>query len=341
MTCSSRGFCCCSVRLLACSTVFGCFHLRSQLCSLPNMTMTATFCAAWPSHIVPGDADPLPQPAAARANLCLRHGGLGLRSAAEHAPAAYFASWADSLSALRVRAPDSCHVVARLLDDAAFAPSLPRCLSSLAGAVQPPAFADLPPHPPVGPADPDEPVDTTRGWQRPASRAIDNSTAGRFHSADPLLRGFSLPCPPATSSPWTHLFCEPCCSAGFACPFRSTLQLVAAAAPSTLSATTTLLAPVLASCAPVASRACCCPDLPRSRGYSCLQCSGARPQHLNIHPERLDDRRIEVIAKWTPALGRSATCCRHHPRVPSRCQWSCAPAPAAVPWRRSSPCTPG
>ena len=48
--------------------------------------------------------------------------------AAEHAPAAYFASGADSLGALRVGEPDSCHIVARLLDD-----SLPRCLSSLAG----------------------------------------------------------------------------------------------------------------------------------------------------------------------------------------------------------------
>ena len=210
-------------------------------------------------------------------------------------------------SALRVRAPDSCHVVARLLDDAAFAPSLPRCLSSLAGAVQPPAFADLPPHPPVGPADPDEPVDTTRGWQRPAFRAIDNSTAGRFHSADPLLRRVltALPsCHELTlDSPVLRALLLRRLRLPFPARRCSPCKLVAAAAPSTLSATTTLLAPVLPSCAPVASRACCCPDLPRSRGYSCLQCSGARPQHLNIHPERLDDRRIEVHRKMDSRSG--------------------------------------
>ena len=169
------------LRLLppALTAVFAAEHDRNILCCLAQLL-----------HIVPGDADPLPQSAAARANLSLRHGGLGLRSAAEHAPAAYFASWADSLGALRVREPDSCHIIARLLDDATSGPSLPRCLSSLAGAVHllrdtgfpPPAFADLPLQPPVVPANPDEPVDTTRGWQRPASRAIDDSTAGRFRA---------------------------------------------------------------------------------------------------------------------------------------------------------------
>ena len=63
-------------------------------------------------------------------------------------------------------------------DGAREAPSLPRCLSSLAGA----AFADLPPQPSVVPANPDEPVDTIRGWQRPASCVVDDSTAGRFRA---------------------------------------------------------------------------------------------------------------------------------------------------------------
>ena len=38
---------------------------------------------------------------------------------------------------------------------------------------------------------------------------------------------------------------------------------------------------------------------------------------------------------------RSAVCCRQYCCVLSRCRWSCAPAPAAVPSRRSSPCTQG
>ena len=333
MTCKSRGHCCCYVRLLACTTVFGCLHLHSQLCSLPNMT--ATFCAASPScfTLLPAMPIPLPQSATARANFSLRHGGLGLRSAAEHAPAAYFASWADSLVALRVREPDSCHIVARLLDDATSGPSLPRCLSSLAGAVhllrdtgfQPPAFADLPLQPPARLANPDEPVDTSRSWQRPASRAIDDSTAGRFRAMldPPSLALLESECGPfasrvLTASPSCHELTldSPVFRAlllrRLRCPCLSTKQLVAAAVLSTLSVTTALLAPVLASCAP--SRACCCPCLPRGWGYD-----------LDIHPERLDDRRIEVLAnglplcKWTPALGRRATCCRYHPGLPSRC----------------------
>ena len=72
-------------------------------------------------------------------------------------------------------------------------------------------------------------------------------------SVDRSPRGSSPPCLPATSSPWTLLFSVLCCSAGFACPCLSTLQLVAAAVLSTLSVTTALLAPVLASCAPVGS----------------------------------------------------------------------------------------
>ncbi|OLP97133.1 hypothetical protein AK812_SmicGene20564 [Symbiodinium microadriaticum] len=268
--------------------------------------MTATFCAASPScfTLLPAMPIPLPQSATARANFSLRHGGLGLRSAAEHAPAAYFASWADSLVALRVREPDSCHIVARLLDDATSGPSLPRCLSSLAGAVhllrdtgfQPPAFADLPLQPPARLANPDEPVDTSRSWQRPASRAIDDSTAGRFRAMldPPSLALLESECGPfasrvLTASPSCHELTldSPVFRAlllrRLRCPCLSTKQLVAAAVLSTLSVTTALLAPVLASCAP--SRACCCPCLPRGWGYD-----------LDIHPERLDDRRIEAFA---------------------------------------------
>ena len=67
MTCKSGGYCCCSVRLLACTTVFGClfffaFHLRVQLCSLPNTT--ATFCAASPSCFTLFPAMPIHSPSA-------------------------------------------------------------------------------------------------------------------------------------------------------------------------------------------------------------------------------------------------------------------------------------
>ena len=54
----------------------------------------------------------LPVHAQARAQLALRHGGLGLRSATRHAPAAYWASWADALRAIARRDPDFAHEVA-------------------------------------------------------------------------------------------------------------------------------------------------------------------------------------------------------------------------------------
>eukprot|EP00439_Symbiodinium_sp_Y106_P082628 s250_g22.t1 len=58
------------------------------------------------------EASHLPEPAQARAQLALRHGGLGFRSATRHAPAAYEASWADASCAIARRDPDFAHEVA-------------------------------------------------------------------------------------------------------------------------------------------------------------------------------------------------------------------------------------
>ena len=55
------------------------------------------------------EASHLPEPAQAHAQLALRHGGLGLRSATRHAPAAY---WADALRATARRDTDFAHEVA-------------------------------------------------------------------------------------------------------------------------------------------------------------------------------------------------------------------------------------
>ena len=52
-------------------------------------------------QVGPGESGaPLPDLAGARAQLPLRQGGLGLRSAVKHAPAAFLASWADSASVI-------------------------------------------------------------------------------------------------------------------------------------------------------------------------------------------------------------------------------------------------
>ena len=47
------------------------------------------------------DGEALPDTASRQSQLAFRHGGLGLRSARLHAPAAFWASWADSLSAIQ------------------------------------------------------------------------------------------------------------------------------------------------------------------------------------------------------------------------------------------------
>ena len=60
---------------------------------------------------------PLPPAAARVAQLALRHGGLGLRSAALHAPAAYWASWADAVAVLRVRDAPLVNSLVQALDN--------------------------------------------------------------------------------------------------------------------------------------------------------------------------------------------------------------------------------
>ena len=73
-------------------------------------------------------ASDLPPPAQTRAQLALRHGGLGLRSATRHAPAAYWASWADALRAVSRRdAPFARNIVGSLASDR----PLPEALESL------------------------------------------------------------------------------------------------------------------------------------------------------------------------------------------------------------------
>ena len=67
--------------------------------------------------------------------------------------------------------------------------------------------------------------------------------------------------------------------------------------PSTLSATTALLAPVLASCARERAAARVCREAGATVACNVLV------RDLNIHPERLADRRIEVIANGLPLWG--------------------------------------
>ena len=62
------------------------------------------------------ESSSLPPAASRVAQLALRRGGLGLRSAALHAPAAFWASWADAFSVQSVREAPFLQGLARVLD---------------------------------------------------------------------------------------------------------------------------------------------------------------------------------------------------------------------------------
>ena len=66
----------------------------------------------------------LPLLATARAQLELRHGGLGLRSAARHAPAAYWSSWADVLPVIASRGPAFARAFVDTLEGGSPAPEV-------------------------------------------------------------------------------------------------------------------------------------------------------------------------------------------------------------------------
>ena len=78
------------------------------------------------------DGGARPDTASRQSQLVFRHGRLGLRSARLHAPAAFWSSWADSLSAIQRRDPDLAQHIVRQLE-----PDAPGCrvLDTLKAAV--------------------------------------------------------------------------------------------------------------------------------------------------------------------------------------------------------------
>ena len=135
-------------------------------------TLSAVLCAEEPSSL---------PPAASRvAQLALRRGGLGLRSAALHAPAAFWASWADAFTFLSVREAPFLQGLAWVVDTRNLSAGIPiRDLLEVtdmlvAAGFRAPVWADLPQHAPLLPADDAEPEVALRGSQRPASRILDD-----------------------------------------------------------------------------------------------------------------------------------------------------------------------
>ena len=123
-------------------------------------------------------AEGLPGQVAARVQLALRPGGLGLRSAARHAPAAFWASWADTLPALLKR---DRPFALRLAEGLEAGSELPELLplqtardSLSAVGFEAPSWHDVLHGQEPRPLVLDEPqLDNTRGWQRAASHAVD------------------------------------------------------------------------------------------------------------------------------------------------------------------------
>ena len=121
----------------------------------------------------------LPDLAVARAQLPLRHGGLGLRSAARHAPAAYWASWADAIRPVLHRDRDFATTLVAALQSGESVPasleSLRDARASLAAVgYEPPARPQLLDADPPASAEDEPQLDLTRGWQRLAARAVDD-----------------------------------------------------------------------------------------------------------------------------------------------------------------------
>ena len=109
----------------------------------------------------------LPDTASRQSQLAFRHGGLGLRSARLHAPAAFWASWADSLSAIQRRDPDLAQHIVRQLEHVSWARSRQPWPCSLGRGVDAPQPHDVE----------DDAPGIGRGWQKAASAAFDMQRA--------------------------------------------------------------------------------------------------------------------------------------------------------------------
>ena len=140
----------------------------------------------------------LPQQAACLAQIALRHGGLGLRSAQLHAPAAFWASWADALPAVHRRDPELAAILSQQLAVPGACASLVAVQAAVAHLVQcgfeaptwPALLAQNGPRPP---SVEDDSPGFGRGWQQTASAVLDLHFANECSSAlDPASAAMLL-----------------------------------------------------------------------------------------------------------------------------------------------------
>ena len=262
----------------------------------------------------------LPETAQARAQLALRHGGLGLRSAARHAPAAYWASWADSLRAIARRDAAHAHeLIAALEADCTAPPALEtlRLARSSLQAIgfEPPDWAQLLQGEAPSQPDEDGSLDLTRGWQRPASQAVDDF-AHRAHLREADSASAALLLSQAGPHAARVFVARPTLPEfSLASPIFRVLLLRRLRLPLPLTA---------ARCRcqarqdPFGDHRAACPrsgvlraragPLERATARVCREAGATVAlnvlvRDLNLDPVRQDDRRIEVIANGLPLWG--------------------------------------
>ena len=278
-------------------------------------TLSALLCAEEPSSL---------PPAASRvAQLALRHGGLGLRSAALHAPAAFWASWADAFSVLSVREAPFLQGLAQVLDSRNLSAGTPiRDLLEgtdvlVAAGFRAPVWADLPQHAPVQPADDAEPEVALCGWQRPASRVLDDfALAEHRRSVGPA----ELALLDSQSGPFAAriLTVRPTVpklavdSALFRVLLLRRLRLPLPLAPARCRCQRPLdvLGDHVAACPRSGTLRQRGGPLERAAARVCREARAAVATHvlvrdLNLQAARHDERRIEVIANGLPLWGGS------------------------------------
>ena len=253
----------------------------------------------------------------------MRHGGLGLRSAALHAPAAFWASWADAFSVLSVREAPLLQGLAQALDSRNLSATPIRDLLEatdvlVAAGFRAPVWADLPQLvAPVQPADDAEPEVALRGWQRPASRVLDDfALAEHRRSVGPaelaLLDSQSGPFAARILTVHPTVLELAVDSALFRVLLLRKLRLPLPLAPARCRCQRPLdvLGDHVAACPRSGTLRQRGGPLERAAARVCREAGAAVATNvlvrdLNLQAARQDERRIEVIANGLPLWGGS------------------------------------
>ena len=260
------------------------------------------------------EAAPLPDPSLRTAQLALRFGGLGLRSAVAARQAAHWASWCDTLPVIQARAPVAADRLLHALQGhvplpAAAAANQARDALRAIG-YDAPAWASLLDASDAPPARgcAFEPGDALRGWQRHAAGACDER-ACETHLSDLTLASRALLLSQAgphsaraiTVAPTHEAVSIP--NAQFRILLLRRLRLPLPLAPRTCSCRGRLdtFGDHRAACATSGVLAARAGPLERAVARVCRE-AGARVARnvrvadMNIDVPVADDRRIEVVA---------------------------------------------